>query len=266
MSKSYIVFTDLDGTLLDHHTYSHTAAQAALDKLQQLKIPVVLNSSKTPAEIEAIARDLQLDSPRIAENGSVIAFPDGEMLKLGSDYPTICRVLNQLREQEHYQFTGFHDGTAEAIAGLTGLSPEAAQRAGERQASEPLLWQDDEEKLEQFRQQLAEHGLALKRGGRFWHVMGQADKVQAMQYLVNSYQQDKADGQPLTVIALGDGPNDRDMLAAADIAVIVHNPDGKALDLPECSGQQLIRTTLPGPAGWNAAMLQILENEATNQR
>lgn len=256
MKKNHIVFTDLDGTLLDHHTYSYASAQPALDQLRSLHIPVVLNSSKTPSEIDAIAHGLQLDSPRIAENGSVISWPDGELLHLGSDYATICRVLDQLREQEGYGFSGFHDLSATEIADLTGLSLQAARLASERQASEPLLWQDDEDKLPTFRQQLSEQGLSLKQGGRFWHVMGQTDKVKAMQHLVEHYQQERQ--QLLTVIALGDGPNDRDMLVAADIAVIVYNPDGKPFDLPARREQQIIRTTLPGPEGWNAALQKIL--------
>lgn len=257
MKKNYIVFTDLDGTLLDHHTYSHAPAQPALDKLTALNIPVVLNSSKTPSEIEAIASDLKLDSPRIAENGSVITWPDGNLLNLGSDYVTICAILDQLREQENYHFSGFHDQSAAEIADLTGLTLEASQRAAARQASEPLLWQDDEEKLSAFRTQLAGHGLSLKQGGRFWHVMGQADKVKAMHYLVEQYQQAE---QRLTVIALGDGPNDREMLMAADIAVIVYNPQGKPVDLPERPGQQIIRTTQAGPEGWNATLLPLLND------
>jgi mannosyl-3-phosphoglycerate phosphatase len=258
MKKNYIVFTDLDGTLLDHHTYSHAPAQPALARLKALHIPVILNSSKTPAEIAAIASDLALDSPQIAENGSVITWPDGQLLNFGCDYTTICNLLDQLRERENYLFSGFHDLGAAGIAGQTGLATEAAQRAAERQASEPLLWQDTAEKLQTFRQQLNEHGLSLKQGGRFWHVMGQADKVKAMHHLVDKYQQDS--GQPATVIALGDGPNDAEMLAAADIAVIVYNPDGKPVDIPERRGQQVIRTTLAGPQGWNAALLPLLND------
>lgn len=49
---NYLVSTDLDGTLLDHHTYSWHAALPALQKCSELAIPVVLNTSKTLAEVE----------------------------------------------------------------------------------------------------------------------------------------------------------------------------------------------------------------------
>ena len=257
MRKNYLVFTDLDGTLLDHHDYSHTAAQPALDRLSALDIPVILNSSKTLSELEFIAQDLGLDSPRIAENGSLVAYPDsGRVHIFGAGYLQICQKLNDLRQRHDYCFKGFSDWNDQAIAEITGLSVEAAQRAKSRQASEPLLWQDDEALLVPFREQLAEAGLSLKRGGRFWHVMGNADKVHAMDYLSEEYS--KGSDRPV-VIALGDGPNDRDMLAAADIAVIVYNPDGVVFDIPERQGQRVIRTELPGPQGWEAAINEILD-------
>lgn len=256
MQKNWLVFTDLDGTLLDHHNYSHAAAQPALDQLAKLGIPVVLNSSKTPEELEHIARDLHLDSPRIAENGSVISYPvSGEKKVLGASYADICEVLNGLRATHGYAFEGFHDWSAEKIAEVTGLPLAAATRAGQREASVPLLWHDDEALIEAFRAQLQEAELSLKRGGRFWHVMGNADKVDAMRYLC---QEQEENAQKPLVIALGDGPNDRDMLAAADIAVIVLNPDGVMPDLPENTSQRQIRTTLPGPAGWNEVMGALL--------
>lgn len=257
--KNWLVFTDLDGTLLDHHDYSFDAALPALQQLKAANVPVILNSSKTAAEIAVLAEQLQLDTPRIAENGSVIAYADGCFQPMGSDYGFICSVLQRLRVDKGYRFTGFHDWSAAEIAEVTGLSVVAAERAGNRQASEPLLWEDAEDKLTAFRDDLAAEGLSLKRGGRFWHVMGNTDKVRAMKTVVAAYQQHVA--EPLTVIALGDGPNDRDMLAASDIAVVVHNPDGVRVEWDASQAkpsQQLIRTTLPGSAGWNQAMLQLI--------
>ena len=257
MCKNYLVFTDLDGTLLDHHDYSHAAAQSALDRLSSLGISVILNSSKTLSELEFIAGELNLDSPRIAENGSLVAFPDsGRVHIFGADYSEISQQLNDLRQRHGYCFKGFSDWTVQEVADITGLSVEAAQRAKSRQASEPLLWQDDDVLIEPFREQLAEVDLSLKRGGRFWHVMGNADKVHAMTYLKEEYS--KGADTPV-VIALGDGPNDKDMLAAADIAVIVYNPDGALVEIPEREGQRIIRTELPGPQGWGAAINALLD-------
>ncbi|MEZ5453977.1 MAG: HAD-IIB family hydrolase [Thiothrix sp.] len=259
--RQWLIFTDLDGTLLDHHTYSHAAAQPVLAQLRALQVPVILNSSKTLAELASIAAELVLDSPLVAENGSVIHYPARQhTLTLGSNYAEICAQLDELRTREHYRFAGFHDWPAEQIAALTGLPLAAAALAAQRCASEPLLWQDAENRLEPFHQQLISAGLSLKRGGRFWHVMGQTDKVQAMHHLAAEYQQQW--GAKPFVIALGDGPNDADMLAAADVAVIVYNPDGTPPTLAENLTQQRTHTSLPGPAGWAEAMSMLLANSA----
>jgi HAD superfamily hydrolase (TIGR01484 family) len=49
--SSLLVFTDLDGTLLDHHTYSFEPALPALNSLKEKNIPLIICTSKTRAEI-----------------------------------------------------------------------------------------------------------------------------------------------------------------------------------------------------------------------
>lgn len=255
--RQWLIFTDLDGTLLDHHTYSYAAAGQVLARLRSLNIPVILNSSKTLAELESLATELQLASPLIAENGSVIYWPDPQRTAtLGAEYDVICQVLERLRHTERYAFHSFHDWTPQEVADVTGLSLSAASLAKQRNASEPLLWDDTPERLEIFQKQLAAEGLLLKRGGRFWHVIGQADKVQAMRYLADEYA--KQHDSSAFLIALGDGPNDRDMLMAADVAVIVYNPDGISPNLSLNPQQRCIQTQLTGPAGWAEAVSQLL--------
>ena len=43
MKKNFIIFTDLDSTLLDEN-YSWEKAKPALNELNKLKIPLILNS------------------------------------------------------------------------------------------------------------------------------------------------------------------------------------------------------------------------------
>ena len=89
----------------------------------------------------------------------------------------------------------------------------------------------------------------------------------ASNHLTLSFGQTKADRmaeliaeyQPAHTVALGDAPNDVEMLQTADTGVIVANPHRKAL--PALKGEEtgaIIRTALPGPQGWNAAILGLL--------
>ncbi len=56
--KKTIIFTDLDGTLLDAANYSHAKAQPALGQIEASGTPLVLCSSKTRAEIDIYRKRL----------------------------------------------------------------------------------------------------------------------------------------------------------------------------------------------------------------
>ena len=54
-----MVFTDLDGTLLDHDTYRWDEAEPALTLCASRNVPVILVSSKTRAEMNALRARLE---------------------------------------------------------------------------------------------------------------------------------------------------------------------------------------------------------------
>ena len=89
----------------------------------------------------------------------------------------------RLREQEQWRFSGFNDMTVDAVMEKTGLARERAEMAKQRDYTEPLQWQDEEDQLQQFRVKLAEHGLTAVRGGRFISISGKVDKGQALEWL-----------------------------------------------------------------------------------
>lgn len=77
MPYRFLVFTDLDGTLLDHDTYSFDAALPALRLLEKENIPLVINTSKSRGEIEMYRSLLGNRHPFVSENGGGIFIPDG---------------------------------------------------------------------------------------------------------------------------------------------------------------------------------------------
>jgi mannosyl-3-phosphoglycerate phosphatase len=68
----FVVFSDLDGTLLDHNTYGWQAAQPALNLCKKCHVPIVLVSSKTRAEMELLRGELSVSAPFVSENGGGI--------------------------------------------------------------------------------------------------------------------------------------------------------------------------------------------------
>lgn len=256
-----IFFSDLDGTLLDHHTYDWRPASPALRQLAELALPLVLNSSKTGPEIRALREELDNRHPYIVENGAGVVIPAGyfdagpeEVITTGASRASILDVLGQLRA-EGYRFTGFADLTSSELAALTGLDVASAAKANERIGTEPLLWEDHPEALDTFRKALSEKGLITQQGGRFLHVMGRFDKADGMALLLKRYQAQTPD-QPCLSIALGDSLNDQEMLAGADLAVIISGLNAGRIDLPE--DHSVIRSTEPGPVGWNHSVQEVL--------
>jgi HAD superfamily hydrolase (TIGR01484 family) len=77
MPHRFLIFTDLDGTLLDHDTYSFDRALPALRLLDKENIPLVINTSKSRGEIERYRSLLGNTHPFVSENGGGIFIPDG---------------------------------------------------------------------------------------------------------------------------------------------------------------------------------------------
>lgn len=72
-----LVFTDLDGTLLDHESYDWSPARQALNRLAALGALVVPATSKTRAEVAPLMAALGLTGPAIVENGAGVAYLPG---------------------------------------------------------------------------------------------------------------------------------------------------------------------------------------------
>ena len=152
-SPFVIIFTDLDGTLLDPHTYKWEEARATLNECKKRSIPIVFVSSKTRAEIDAIRRELSLSAPFVSENGGGIFFPDGlshdppresihdsgKKWALGIPYPQLVKGLREIRKELGWQIKGFSDMSIDEIANITGLDRKAARLAAMREFDEPFI-------------------------------------------------------------------------------------------------------------------------------
>jgi mannosyl-3-phosphoglycerate phosphatase len=265
-----LVFTDLDGSLLNHHDYSWKEAAPALKTLAENSFPVVINSSKTTTEINKLKLEIDNGYPHVSENGSIVSIPAGyfsprntdkknnngfEIEFFGRPYQEIINILSNFRNEYNFKFTGFYDMSIEELASTCNLSMEQAYDAKQREASEPLIWLDTEDAFARFKFLLEEKGLILVAGGRFYHVMADVDKAKALLWLKQKYQKDEPETQWLTV-GLGDSFNDIRMLEVVDYPVLIPNPETNQPDLSYLCN--LIQPGGSGPEGWNDAMLRIM--------
>jgi len=61
------------------------------------------------------------------------------------------------------------------------------------------------------------------------------------------------------VIALGDAPNDAEMLSASDYAIVLPNAQGHPVTVETGpNGPKVIRARQPGPLGWNTELGALL--------
>lgn len=266
------IFTDLDGTLLDPRTGRWEAAEPALRRVRGLGIPLVLCTSKTRAEVLPLWKELGLRHPFVVENGGAIYVPRNyfpfalptarveagfQVLELGQRYETLVRALDEAAKTSGVTVRGFSRMSDKEVAQLCGLPLAAARRARQREYDEPFrLEKATSQQQERFWRWLQQRGLRWREGGRFHHLMGDNDKGRAVSRLAELFRQQY--GQVRTV-GLGDSPNDLDFLAEVDLPVLVAQPGG--------GHDSEARSKLPhvelargaGPAGWNAAVLKLLE-------
>lgn len=269
---SLLIFSDLDGTLLDHETYQWEEAKEALDHCRTYHVPVILVSSKTRAEIEVISSQLRLNAPFVSENGGGIffsrdIFPDPPFginlaksdnywkLSLGIPYTEIVNALKDLERILGWTIRGFSDMTIEEIMALTGLNHQEAQLASKREFDEPFVLPENTSlDLKILEKEIRKKGLRLSIGGRFYHLHGKNDKGKAVDRIINGY---RKTNPHITTAALGDSPNDFSMLKRVGYPVLVR-PSREGSPLTDRI-PNLRMTREKGPGGWNEAVLDILK-------
>jgi mannosyl-3-phosphoglycerate phosphatase len=276
----WVFFTDLDGTLLDNNTYSWNAAQPALALLKQQKLPLVMVSSKSQAELRVILRRLALHEPIIAENGSAIYFPSNYFpfpvpdarpapsgwlkVELGVPYSRLVRELAACARRVRVPVRGYAQMSVQEVCDATGLSPSEARRAMAREYDEPFLILDcSAGAWSRLRTAIRQRGLSTTRGGRFFHILGRTSKGSAVRLLVRWFRR-KFKGKVSTV-GFGDSPNDISMLRAVDVPILVARSGGRYDVETLAAVRGLRRAGGVGPDGWNKAALKLLREGSQEQ-
>lgn len=268
----FLIFTDMDGSLLDHYTYTFEPAKPLLLKLEQLTIPVIPVSSKTKAELQHIQHELNNTHPFIIENGAAIYIPkqyfqqqpndtfeDGDFWVKAFVEPreTWQRIIAELSDEFGNSFKTFEQIGIDGIIEMTQLDHDAAVRASQRQFGEPVAWYGSEHQKQKFIQALTKAGAHVLHGGRFMHVSGECNKGLALKWLAEQYQLFNKQSSFIT-IAAGDSHNDQAMLEQADETLIIRSP---VHEPPAITKQHKVYISdAMGPEGWVEGITHILSS------
>lgn len=277
-----VIFTDLDGTLLDYDGYRWEPAADAVRLLAARRVPIVFCSSKTRAEQLLYQEALDLAEPFIVENGSAVAVPAGyygpdlaralaevehgprprprvrsadahDIIELGLPVDEVRRRLRRIRDDTGLAFRGYADMTGVEVSERTGLDLEAARRATLREYSETIHADLDAEGWQRLREALAGRGLSCLRGRTGCTVISAAtDKGRATSLLAALFRRGHGD---VVTVGIGDSENDAPMLRAVDRAFLVQRPEGSWADV-NVPGLRKVEGI--GPAGWSRAIRSAL--------
>jgi len=186
MDTQWIIVTDLDGTLINHHDYSVDTAIPFIKELKQKNIPVIFNTSKTFHESIELQKKLNINCPFIVENGSCIFYPKDLYITppentidknthwaeiIGKEQSYIRNILNSIDTQKTNYKLLSECSISEAVE-LTGLTSKQAELAIAREFSEPFIWLSGESEIINFKNKIEKSDLNIIQGGRYQHLIG----------------------------------------------------------------------------------------------
>ncbi len=269
LATPWLVFTGVDGMLVDPFNYALKHAIHTLQALKTNNIPVIFNSNKTFSELIEIRKIFDNEHPFIIENGSAICVPKGyfktqqvveningyAIFFLGYHYSMIVQKLHRIRSHYNFNFAGFYDWSRAEIAHKMGVNQHLALLNQQRLCSEPIQWYDTDAQFELFKAELKKNNLTITPAGNFFLVTGISNKASAMKRLKTKYQQEYKN--KIRLFALSNSVYDQNMLEQAEFssAICKEKTPWKLSHL-----KRIFFTRQGGINGWNEAIEHFLKN------
>lgn len=276
-SVPLVIFTDLDGTLLDRTTCSSEAAAGALRVLSREHVPLVFCSSKTRVEIQLLQQQLHVHHPFIAENGGALYIPEGyfdfdipygrpsipgyTVIQFGRSYGEVVEALRRASRRSGVPVMGFNEMSVEDVARECGLPLLSARLAKLREYSEPFrIVTSAPGTRVRLQHALNAEGLGCSTGSPFDMAGCHKDQGLPVRMLTTLYR--RAIGQTQTV-GLGDAIDDLPLLRRVDLPIVVDGNASSAQLL--ASVPRAVPTRASGPAGWAEHVTEIVTRAMKGQ-
>lgn len=268
-----VIITDMDGSFLDHNTYSYELSLPAFNAAIREGIPISFCSSKSATEIQPYHEELSVNFPFIAENSSAVYVPKGffdlagynhkktetyDIIELNVTNKETKEMLHKLQTALPFEFTIFTEMTPEELHQDCGLDIESAERARAKQYADVCKILDETpEKVDAFKKAVEAEGFTYCKGGRYHGVTKGCDKGKATNILLDLY---KERFGTIVSVGIGDSQNDLAMLNEVDHPYLVQKPDSTHQNVPdENLNRKIIKVPYIGPKGWSSVVNQVIE-------
>ena len=249
--SNILLFTDLDGTLLNKKTFEFKAALKLIKNCISKGINIIPNSSKTDLELDEICENLEIPKVYISENGSCI---------YGLNF--LSENLNEkvcLSRNKDIIFKNFTDNinvklqkkclileneTLQNQIDVLGLPKNKIFKAMNRKFSTPFIFLGDKEEEVELKKHVNKFGLNIQFGGRVLSLGDKVSKGNAMTRFMSLLSNETK--KNYVSICVGDNENDFDMLDKCDYPCLVKNGPFKNINFKN----QCIFSKTEAPDGW----------------
>ncbi len=229
-----VIFSDLDGTLINKDTYSFSKAKKALKLIREKKIPLVIVSSKTRVEIEVYRKKLKNNHPFISENGGAIFIPKNyfkfkfkekvkgkyKVIEFGASYKKLVKVMKKIDKK--FGTTSFYELSSEEISKQSGLNKEEARFAKKREY-DVVFSIDNKKNKNKILNFIRKKGFNYTKGGRYYHMLGKNNKGKAVRKLIRLYKRNYR--KKIFSVGFGDSENDSSLIKKVDEGYFVKGPE-----------------------------------------
>lgn len=269
LAPRHVIFTALEDVLLDPRTGLFGEAEAGLDALAERRIPLVLLSSRTRAQLEPLRRKMGHGHPFVTENGGGIFVPDGYFnlripgserrgrhlcVPLGRPYKEVIEALVDIAEECEAGVAGFHHMSAKEIAENTGLRPREAELARDREFDEPFYFTSaDQPAIERFVAAARRRGFTAKSGSTFWHLSAGADQARAVTMLSKLFRE--ATRIKMRAVGIASASADASWLRAVDQPILLASP---ARHAAKVTAETTVAVTHEISTSWSESILNII--------
>jgi mannosyl-3-phosphoglycerate phosphatase len=271
LSRPIVLVTDIEGGPLQPGALHLSDERAALEFLEALGIPLIVNSTRTRAEIERLSQTLGLMTPFISEGGSALFLPHGSLpivpgrakpavgghvIEFGRRYHQVVDDLRLACRDAEVTISGFAELSIEDAAQELRVPMVEAQLAKLREYTELFRLADETDtRRSRLCRALRRRGLRTWRAGSHHLATATPDRVESLRVLRTLWR--RTWGDPL-IVGLGDSEDDVSWLRYADVAVVVQDPRTgvSARVLAKLPTAHVTRCA--GRRGWSEAVFETI--------